>query len=82
MTPYEERVKKITAFLEAVAKLNLSISQEVSYNIQFTAGITPVLTLVPPTYNEITRDDFKQLITATEEHGLKFSFQEGVFKIR
>lgn len=81
MTPYEERVKKITAFLEAVAKLDLSISQEVGYNIQFSAGITPVLTMIPPEFNKITHDDFKQLMNATEENGLKFSFQEGVFKI-
>ncbi len=81
MTIHEERVKKITAFLETVANLDLSISQEVGYNIQFTAGITPVLTLIPPTYKKIPHNDFKQIMTATEDHGLNFSFQEGVFKI-
>ena len=81
MTLHEERVKKITVFLEAISNLKLSITQSVGYNIRFKDGITPVLTLIPPEYNKILHDDFKQLMTATEEHGLKFSFQEGVFKI-
>ena len=77
----EERMKKVTAFLEAVAKLDLTVRRQVDFSIRFKEGISPVLILVPPIYNRITHDDFKQLIAASEENGLKFTFELGVFKL-
>lgn len=77
----EDRVKKVTAFLETVAKLGLSVRQEIEFNIRFTEGVSPVITLIPSKNNRMTHDDFKQLIAASEENGLKFAFEHGVFLI-
>ena len=79
---HEERVEKILALLKAIADMKLSMQEDVGYNITFTSGINPVLVLIPPKFNQVTHEDFKQLIAACEEAGLKFSYspETGTFK--
>jgi len=79
MNVKEDRMKKVVAFLEAIAKTDLKIGREMEFNIQFRDGVTPTLRMIPPKHNLIPHADFKQLMDVTEEYGMKFTFREGAF---